>query len=61
MALPGYEGPEIDIAFDPAYLTEMLRAIESEPTILLELTEARDRAIFRVGEHYLYLVVPMVG
>ena len=61
MALPGYDGPEIEIAFDPAYLTEMLRATDGEPTLLLEMTEARDRAIFRIGEHYLYLVVPMVG
>ena len=61
MALPDYDGPDVEIAFDPAFLIEMLRAVDGEPTVMLEMTDARDRAILRVGESYLYLVVPMVG
>lgn len=61
MALPDYTGPEVDIAFDPAYLTEMLRAIEGEPTAMLEMTDGQKPAVFRVGETYLYLVMPLAG
>ena len=61
MELPGYEGGEIDIAFDPQYVTEMLRAIEGEPTVVLEMTDGQKPAVFRVGESYLYLVMPMTG
>jgi DNA polymerase-3 subunit beta len=61
MELPEYPGPEIDIAFDPQYLTEMLRAIEGEPTVVLEMTDGQKPAVFRVGEQYLYLVMPMTG
>lgn len=59
--LPEYAGPEIDIAFDPQYLTEMLRAVEGEPTVTLEMTDGQKPAVFRVGEQYLYLVMPMTG
>lgn len=61
MELVGYEGPVVDIAFDPTYVTEMLRAIEGEPTVVLEMTDGQKPAVFRVGEQYLYLVMPMTG
>jgi DNA polymerase-3 subunit beta len=61
MALDGYDGPAVDIAFDPAYLIEMLRAIEGEPTALLEMTDGQKPAVFRVGDHYVYLVMPLAG
>jgi DNA polymerase-3 subunit beta len=61
MELPDFAGPEIQIAFDPQYLTEFLRAIDGETTVQAEITQACDRMILRVGESYQYLVVPMVG
>lgn len=59
MLLSDYTGPEVDIAFDPAYLTEMLRAIDSEPTVMLEMTDGQKPALFKVAESYLYLVMPL--
>ena len=32
LPLPDYDGPEVEIAFDPEYLVEFLRALEGEPT-----------------------------
>lgn len=61
MLLPDYTGPNVDIAFDPAYLTEMLRAIDGEPTAVLEMTDGQKPAVFRVGDLYLYLVMPLAG
>ena len=61
MPLPEYTGADIDIAFDPSYLVEMLRAIEGEPTAVLEMTDGLKPAVFRVGEHYLYLVMPLAS
>lgn len=54
-----YPGDAIDIAFDPSYLTEMFRAIDGEPSAVLEMTNRDKPAVFRLGEHYLYLVMPM--
>lgn len=59
--LPEYAGPELKIAFDPAYLTDMLRAVEGEPTATLELTDGSKPAVFRVGDDYTYLVMPLSG
>ncbi|MGL6095553.1 MAG: DNA polymerase III subunit beta [Fimbriiglobus sp.] len=61
MELPEYNGPVIDIAFDPSYLTDMLRVIDGEPTLTLELTDGQKPAVFRAGDTYLYLVMPLAG
>ncbi len=61
MPLADYAGPEIDIAFEPSYLTDMLRAIDGEPTAVLEMTDGQKPAVFRVGDGYLYLVMPLAG
>ena len=59
--LPDYSGDELDIAFDPSYLIEMLRAIDGEPTAILEMTDGKRPAVFKLGEDYLYLVKPLTG
>jgi DNA polymerase III subunit beta len=59
LELPEYPGNDIDIAFDPNYLTDMFRAIDGEPTAILEMTNREKPAVFRVGDQYLYLVMPM--
>ena len=59
LELPEYPGDDIDLAFDPSYLTEMFRAIDGEPTATLEMTNREKPAVFRVGDQYMYLVMPM--
>ncbi len=62
MALEGYtDEEERAIAFDPQYLIEFLRAVDGETTITLEMTDGTKPALFRVGENYLYLVMPLAG
>ncbi len=61
LELPEYAGPEIKIAFDPNFIIDMFRAVEGEPTVTLEMTDGMKPAVFRVGETYLYLVMPMGG
>jgi DNA polymerase-3 subunit beta len=61
LALPEYDGPEVNIAFDPQYLIEFLRALEGEPTVTLEMTDGSKPALFRAGDGYLYLVMPLTG
>lgn len=59
--LPGYDGPEVSIAFDPQYLVEMLRAVEGEPALAVEMTDGSKPAVFRVGADYCYLVMPLAS
>jgi DNA polymerase-3 subunit beta len=60
MKLEEYAGPAIDISFDPAYLTEMLRVLDGRDVLQLDLVDGQKSAVFRHGEDYLYLVVPLV-
>jgi DNA polymerase-3 subunit beta len=61
LPLPEYDGPEVRIAFDPQYLVEFLRAVEDEPTVTLEMTDGSKPALFRCGDTYQYLVMPLAG
>ena len=61
LMLPEYNGKVVDIAFDPVFLTDMLRAVDGEPTATLEMTDGQKPAVFRLGESYLYLVMPLAG
>jgi DNA polymerase-3 subunit beta len=61
LPLEDYTGPEVKIAFDPQYLTEFLRALDGEPTVTLEMSDGTKPALFRAGDGYLYLVMPLAG
>lgn len=61
LPLPDYDGPEVSIAFDPSYLVEFLRALEGEPTVMLEMTDGTKPALFKCGDSYVYLVMPLAG
>ena len=61
LPLEEYDGPEVKIAFDPQYLIEFLRAVEGEPTVTLEMSDGTKPALFRCGDGYLYLVMPLAG
>jgi DNA polymerase III subunit beta len=61
LELPDYDGPVLEIAFDPAYLIEFLRSLEDEPTVMLEMSTGTRAALFKCGEEYSYLVMPLTG
>src|SRR5262249_6891962 len=54
------DGPKVNLAFDPEYLVEFLRALEGEPTVTLEMADGTKPVVFKCGEGYVYLVVPMI-
>lgn len=60
MPLPGYDGPETTIAFDPSYVVEFLRALDGEPTVVLETGGPDKPAVFTCGQ-LIYLVMPLAG
>lgn len=61
LELPDYKGSKVEIAFNPQYLIDMLRAVDNEPTLKLEMTDGQKPAVFRLGDDYLYLVMPLTG
>ncbi len=56
--LEKYQGKEISVGFNPAYLSDALKNID-EKTIELELTSSEKPGVIRIGTEYIYVVLPM--
>lgn len=54
-----YDGKKIDINFDPRYLTDMLKVLSPEEVLTLELVDGNTVAVFRLGESYAYVAMPL--
>jgi DNA polymerase III subunit beta len=56
-----YDGKALEISFDPKFVVDMLRVLEPDTPLTLELTDNTTPAVFRNEPNYLYVVVPLVG
>jgi DNA polymerase-3 subunit beta len=54
-----YEGKAVDITFDPRFVTDMLRVLDPETELTLDLVDGNSAALFRAGEGYSYIVMPL--
>jgi DNA polymerase-3 subunit beta len=54
-----YSGEDVQIAFNPKYIEDMLTVVERE-TVKMEFTDRRSPCVFRSGVDYLYVVSPVV-
>jgi len=59
MPLEGYGGKAIDINFNPEYLVDMLKVLPPDAELTVDLIDGASPAMFRSGEGYLYLVMPL--
>lgn len=54
-----YNGPVVEIGFDPVYLIDMLKVLDSSEELVVEMVDGQKPALFRSGEDYLYLAMPL--
>src|ERR671916_31196 len=54
-----YEGKEIEITFDPRYLTDALRTLDEQASITAELIDHKNAAVFKTEDGYTYVVMPL--
>jgi DNA polymerase-3 subunit beta len=54
-----FTGAAISINFDPNFLIEMLKVLDSSEVIQLDLVDSLKPALFRAGDDYMYLVMPL--
>jgi len=54
-----YEGKAIDINFDPRFVTDMLRVLDPDETLTVELVDGNSVALFKSGDNYSYVVMPL--
>jgi DNA polymerase-3 subunit beta len=55
----GFEAKPIDINFNPEFLIDMLKVLPPDADLELDLIDGASPALFRSGEGYLYLVMPL--
>lgn len=54
-----YDGKPLEIAFNPQLLTDMLRALHEMEAVDLALTNAASPALFRCGQNYSHIIMPL--
>jgi DNA polymerase-3 subunit beta len=56
-----YEGKAVEISFDPKFLIDMLRVLDPEAPLTLDLVDGNSPALFKTeAGDYTYVVVPLV-
>ncbi len=58
LSVPKYEGEEIEIGFNPQFITDALKVIQ-EPQIIVELKAPNRPGVFRSGSDFTYVVMPV--
>jgi DNA polymerase-3 subunit beta len=54
-----YDGKNIDINFNPAFVVDMLRILDPAESLVLEMVDGNNPALFKAGDNYCYLVMPL--
>jgi len=58
LVVPSYEGDEIEIGFNPQFITDALKVVQ-EPQIVVELKAPNRPGVFRSGADFTYVVMPV--
>ncbi len=53
-----YTGPALEVGFNPTYVVDALKMVGSE-SVTLELSEANKPGLLKVGNDFLYVVMPV--
>ena len=56
--MTGYEGGDIEIGFNPAFITEALKVVDAEE-VILEMKAPNKPGLMRTGSDFLYVVMPV--
>ncbi len=56
--LAGMDGGDIEIGFNPAFLTDALKVI-SDPSVVMELKAPNKPGLFKSGQDFVYVVMPV--
>ncbi|MBY0228906.1 MAG: DNA polymerase III subunit beta, partial [Gemmataceae bacterium] len=54
-----YEGPGVSINFNPDYLNDFLKVLSPDDPLELHMTDGAKPALFKSGDSYSYLVMPL--
>lgn len=55
-----YDGKGLEISFDPKFVVDMLRVLEPDTPLTLDMNDGSSPAVIRHEPSYLYVIVPLV-
>ena len=58
LALEGYEGDALEIGFNPTYLTDALKVVESDH-VIIELKAPNRPGVLKTGDDFTYVIMPV--
>lgn len=58
LSLTGYDGEDLEISFNPQFITEALKALD-EQEVIIELKATNKPGLFRSGADFVYVVMPV--
>ncbi len=58
VALKGFDGDEIEIGFNPQFITEALKVIDDD-TVTIEMKSSNKPGLLKAGPDFLYVVMPV--
>ena len=56
--LQAYEGEDVEIGFNPAFITDVLKVL-NDPQVVLELKAPNKPGVMKSGNDFLYVVMPV--
>lgn len=56
--LTGYDGDDIEIGFNPAFITDALKVI-NDSEVMIELKSGNKPGLFKAGANFVYVVMPV--
>lgn len=54
-----YDGEEVKITFDPRYVADFLKALDSGSQFRIQLISHEDPAVLATDDHYTYVIMPL--
>ena len=54
-----YDGEAVTITFDPRFVADFLRVLDSETSFVFGLKDGDSQAVMRVGDSFTYVVMPL--
>ena len=58
LGLTAYEGEDLTISFNPAFIADALRAVP-EPEVMWEFKASNKPGVMKVGAEFLYVIMPV--
>lgn len=54
-----YDGPELNVTFDPRYLGDFLKVLDQDSTVQFHLIDGENPGVLKTADNYTYVIMPL--